>query len=193
MVREFLCAQISRCLRELFTTAPWAALRLQPYAGSTILLELDHLRIPFRINPEGYPELAEALAESPQLTIRMPLSALPLLLADPASNLRHLHLEGNTGLASEVGFLAKNFRPDFEELLSRIVGDMWAYRMAGAARKAHHWAQDSLRRLTDSLAEYATEEALLLASRSSLQQFAQDVDQLNRATLHLEQRISRRT
>ncbi len=192
MVKDLLRRKLSEGLRTLFDTAPWAAQRLQHFSGSTIVLDLDAWRIPFGIGPQGHPELCETVPAQAQLTIRMPLSALPLFLTDETAALRQLHLEGNSALANEVGFLARNFRPDLEELLSRVVGDLLAHRMAKTAREARTWAKDSGRRLSDSLAEYITEEGRLVASRASLQRFAVDVSELDQAVRRLELRIAGR-
>ncbi len=192
MVTNALQTILSNGLRTLLSTAPWATHRLQPFTGCQIVLDLGGLTVPFVIGPEGIPALAAARPERADLSIRIPLSALPLLLTDQPAALRQLHLEGSSGLAAEVGFLAKNFRPDLEELLSRVVGDLMAHRMAQTARSGRAWAQDSLRRLTDSLAEYATEEARLVASRSSLNRFASEVERLAQDVQRLERRMAGR-
>lgn len=193
MVKDFLRRKLSHGLRSLFDTAPWAAQRLQHFSGSTIILDLDGWLIPFAIGPQGHPELCETFPEQAQLTIRMPLSALPLLLKDETAALRELHLEGNSGLASEVGFLARNFRPDLEELLSHLIGDILASRLAQTARHARAWARDSGRRLSDSLVEYVTEEGRFVASKATLLRFAEDVTALDQAVRHLEQRVAGQT
>lgn len=193
MVKDFLRQRLSRGLSALFDTAPWAAQRLQPFSGSTVVLDLGGSRIPFKIDAQGYPELGESIPDQPQLTIRMPFSALPLFLTDESAALRELHLEGNSGLAHEVGFLARNFRPDLEELLSRVVGDLLAHRIARSARNARGWAKDSARRLSDSLTEYIAEEGRFVATRAALQRFSRDVAELDQAVSRFEQRMTGRT
>ncbi|MDE2344467.1 MAG: hypothetical protein KGL63_13960 [Betaproteobacteria bacterium] len=191
MVKDFLRQRLSAGLKALFDTAPWAAQRLQPFSASVIVLDLGGRCIPFAIDDQGHPELCETIPDQPQLTIRMPFSALPLFLADKNAALRELHLEGNSGLAHEVGFLARNFRPDLEELLSRVVGDLLAHRIAQSARNFQGWARDSARRLSDSLTEYVTEEGRFVTGRAAVQRFSQDVAELDQAVRRFEQRIAR--
>ncbi len=190
MVTTALQTLLSNGLRTLLSTAPWAAQRLQPFAGCQIVLDLGGLVVPFNIDAGGIPALSPARPEHADLSIRIPLGALPLLLTDQPAALRQLHLEGNSGLASEVGFLARNFRPDLEELLSRMVGDILAHRMAQTARAGGRWARDSLSRLSESFSEYATEEARLIASRSSLHRFASEVERLAQDVQRLERRMA---
>ena len=45
-------------------------------------------------------------------------------------------IEGDVQLAAEIGWLAENLRWDFEEDLSRVVGDVPAHALADAARRA---------------------------------------------------------
>lgn len=192
MVMHALQTRLSSGLRTLFSTAPWAAQRLRPFAGCHIVLDLGGLLVPFTIDAEGNPALSASRPERADLSMRIPMSALPLFLTDQPAALRQLHLEGNSGLAAEVGFLARNFRPDLEELSSRVVGDVLAHRMAQTAHAGGRWARDSLRRLAESFSEYATEEARLVASRSSLHRFASEVERLAQDVQRLERRMAGR-
>ncbi len=193
MVTDTLQKLLSDGLRHLMSTAPWAALRLKPFAGCEIALNLGEVMIPLTVDPDGFLVVSPMRPERADLSIQIPLNALPLLLTDQTAALRRFQLEGNSGLAAEIGFLAKNFRPDLEELLSRVVGDLLAHRVAQTVRSGQAWAQDSLRRLSESMAEYATEEARLIASHSSLHLFASEVERLAQDVQRLEQRMARRT
>lgn len=177
-------------LHALFSTAPWAALRLQPFAGQQVALHLAGFIIPLIIEEDGVLALAPTADGGADLTIRMPLNALPLFRSDEAAALRLIHMEGNSGLAQEVGYLAKHFRPDLEELLSRVVGDIAAHRVAGALRMGGAWALDTAQRFSAAFSEYATEEARWVASRTRLDQFSVDVTQLKEALERLEQRVA---
>ena len=44
-------------------------------------------------------------------------------------------IEGDVQLAAELGWLAENLRWDFEEDLSRVLGDVPAHALADAARR----------------------------------------------------------
>lgn len=181
---------LTQGLRALFSTAPWAALRLQPFAGQQVALHLAGFIIPLIIEDDGVLALASTADAGADLTIRIPLNALPLFRSDEAAALRLIHMEGNSGLAQEVGYLAKHFRPDLEELLSRVVGDIAAHRVAGAFRVGSAWALDTAQRFSAAFSEYATEEARWAASHTSLDQFSLDVSQLKDALERLERRVA---
>jgi ubiquinone biosynthesis protein UbiJ len=181
---------LTQGLRALFSTAPWAAQRLLAFAGQRVALHLAGFVIPLIIEDDGVLALAPTPDAAADLTIRIPLNALPLFGSDEAAALRLVHMEGNSGLAQEVGYLAKHFRPDLEELLSRVIGDIAAHRVAGALRVGGAWALDTAQRFSAAFSEYATEEARWVASRTRLDQFSFDVAQLKDALERLERRVA---
>ncbi len=93
--------------------------------------------------------------------------------------------------AQEISFLARNLDWDVEEDLSRVVGDVAAHRMVGAAREAASWGREASLRLAQGAAEYWTEEAPLIASRVKVESFVREVAELRDAAERLEKRIER--
>ncbi|EQD76894.1 hypothetical protein B1A_03203, partial [mine drainage metagenome] len=87
--------------------------------------------------------------------------------------------------------LAKHFRPDLEELLSRVMGDRVAHRLGIFLKQGGAWARETLSRSQRMLQEYATEEIHLLPSRTQAQRFARQVHQLDEDLGHLEQRLGK--
>ncbi len=210
MVKALLLERLEQALQQLFSTAPWAGARLQPFAGCTVQLDLSLFSMTFLITPTGIPRLLTAPgtsvnpldppgatpalganpSASPDLLISLPPTALPLFLSDQAGALRQLHLQGNSGLAAEIGYLAKHFRPDLEELLSRVVGDTLAHRLGQALRQGRAWFGDSARRSLEAIVEYGTEEARWIPSRSGLQRFSSEVERLAQDVQRLERRLA---
>ena len=58
---------------------------------------------------------------------------------------------GEGALADELRFLQKNLRWDFEEELSRVMGDVAAERVGGTLRAFARWQADAVQRLTETL------------------------------------------
>jgi ubiquinone biosynthesis accessory factor UbiJ len=101
-------------------------------------------------------------------------------------------LEGVTGegaLADELRFLQKNLRWDFEEELSRVMGDVAAERVGGTLRAFARWQADAAQRLTETLADYATAESGVLVRRDELARFAADIGRLRAAIDEMERRL----
>lgn len=192
MVRPLIERGLSRGIRALLSTAPWAVARLEPFAGSKITLDMGEWQFHFKLDSDGYPVLQHEVPSElmPDLRIRMSPGVLPKLAMDPEVALRELHLEGNSGLAAQVGYLGTHFRPDLEELASRLVGDVIAHRLGMAFRKGRAWTKDATARFSDACSEYVTEEARLVASGSSLRRFSREVNQLAQDIRQLESRMT---
>jgi len=105
--------------------------------------------------------------------------------------LRAVEVSGNARLADEVMALARHLRWDFEEDLSRVVGDAAAHRLGEGLRALLAWQGDAARRLAGAFADYVTEEAKLVARRSELDSLARDTATLRDAVERLEQRMRR--
>ena len=106
--------------------------------------------------------------------------------------LRAVDVQGNARLAAEVLVLARHLRWDVEEDLSRVVGDVAAHRLAGAARAFAAWHVDAARRLAGALVDYATDEKRAArAARASSKRFAEPSARLRDALARLDKRIER--
>lgn len=87
--------------------------------------------------------------------------------------------------------LARELRWDYEEDLSRVLGDVAAHRLAEAARAFAAWNADAARRLGEAFADYAAEERKLVLGRAELDAHAQAIGRLRDGIERLEQRMKR--
>lgn len=96
---------------------------------------------------------------------------------------------GDAEIAQTFQKLFEAARPDFEEELSRVTGDVAAHRVAGVARGAFAFAQRARDTFAQNAAEYLTEESRALPTRLEVDEFLGEVDRLREATDRLEVRI----
>jgi ubiquinone biosynthesis protein UbiJ len=82
-------------------------------------------------------------------------------------------------------------RPDFEDELSRLVGDLPARRLSQFARRAAGWMRRTHRTVGDNIAEYLQEESRDLVNRYELDEFLRGVDNLRETADRVEARLSR--
>jgi ubiquinone biosynthesis accessory factor UbiJ len=82
-------------------------------------------------------------------------------------------------------------RPDLEEELSRLVGDLPARRLSLAAQGVLGWIKKFGRTAGQNLAEYLQEESRDLASRPEVEEFVQGVDRLRDTAERVEARLVR--
>lgn len=103
--------------------------------------------------------------------------------AVPAATVTLEGVAGEGALADELRYLAKHLRWDFEEELSRVMGDVAAQRLGNTVRSLARWQVDAAQRVTEAFAEHA------LVRREELDGFAAEVARLRRAIDELERRL----
>jgi ubiquinone biosynthesis protein UbiJ len=180
----------ARAVNHVLRGSPMALDRLRPHAGRTVAFHVGPFAMALTVQTTG--EVASALPGAPRdLDVRISPFLVPRLAAGEEAAFREIEMQGDAELAQEVSFLARNLTWDIEEDLSRVVGDIAAHRMAGAARGFARWGRDASLRMGQGAAEYWTEESPLIASRVKLEGFARDVSDLRDAVERLAKRIER--
>jgi ubiquinone biosynthesis protein UbiJ len=110
---------------------------------------------------------------------------------EPSAVISLSGISGSGPLAEELRYLARHLRPDMEEELSRVVGDVAAQRIGDSVRALARWQRDAAQRAGEALADYAVDEQRLLVRRAELAQLTADIARLGDALMQLEQRIAR--
>jgi ubiquinone biosynthesis protein UbiJ len=180
---------LAAALNHLLQAEPWARERLAPFAGETLELRAPPLpALRFTVAADG--RLAPgAEGAAPSLTLTFGPRALPALARGEDHFLRAVDVSGNARFASEVMFLFRNLRWDYEEDLSRLVGDAAAHSAVRAARELAAWQKDAVQRIAEGLMEYAVEEKRLLVPRAELEALAQGAARLRDGLERLEKRL----
>ena len=168
----------------------WALERLKPFAGKSAQFKVQPFSFVFVIQENGEFALAPAGIEA-DVTLSFSPGILLRILASDSAAMTEGAMSGDTALAAEIGYIAKNIRWDVEEDLSRIFGDIVAHRMVNTAEKLWRWRKQSLFGFAQTLVEYWTEERPLLAKSLPVQKFIRDVDTLRDDAERLEKRIAR--
>jgi ubiquinone biosynthesis protein UbiJ len=121
-----------------------------------------------------------------------PLALLRLAGPSPEAVLRSgaVHIEGDAEAVQAFSELLKAAKPDLEEELSRVVGDVAAHQIGNAARSVLGFARRAAGTFAQNVAEYLQEEGRDLPSRTEAEEFVAGVDALRDATERLEARIA---
>jgi len=182
---------LAQALNHLLRAEPWARGRLAPFAGETFAVHAAPFApLRLRIAEAG---LLEAAADTAPiaLTLALGASAMPALARGEDHFLRAVEVNGNAQLANELLFLARHLRWDWEEDLSRWVGDAAAHRLAEAARQAVRLGQEAVERIASDLAAYLIEERQLLVRRDEWSAFGRELAELRDAIARAEARLGR--
>ena len=180
----------TRAVNHVLRSAPLAMERLARHAGRTAAFQVGPVTLAFTVQTTG--EVTAAVpGASRDLEVRLSPFLLPRLAAREEAAYREIEMKGDMELAHEISFLARHLSWDFEEDLSRAIGDIAAHRVAGAARGLARWARQAGLRTAQGAAEYWTEESPRIASRVKVEDFVRDVGELRDAVERLEKRMER--
>jgi ubiquinone biosynthesis protein UbiJ len=98
---------------------------------------------------------------------------------------------GDAEIANSYRHLFTLARPDMEEELSRIVGDLPARQLSLLAKRTAGWARKARRTAGENIAEYLQEESRDLVNKPELDEFLQGVDAAREAVDRVEARLAR--
>jgi ubiquinone biosynthesis protein UbiJ len=151
-----------------------------------ILVESTGLSLKLRAVSAG------ALASPGDATISGgPFSLLALSGPAPEAVLQRgdVRIDGDAELAQKFRELALLLRPDLEEELSLVVGDVPAHQLGRFARAAFGWTRKAASTTVRNAAEYLGHERRDLVPRSEADQFLRGVDTLREDVDRLAARI----
>ena len=120
-----------------------------------------------------------------------PLSLLRMAGPAPETALRtgSVHIHGDAEIAQTFSELLKQARPDLEEELSRVIGDVAAHQVGNVARSALGLARRAADTLAQNVSEYLQEEGRDAPSRTEADEFIAGVDKLRDDVDRLEARL----
>ncbi|MEX0733013.1 MAG: SCP2 sterol-binding domain-containing protein [Steroidobacteraceae bacterium] len=170
--RRLLAELAGRSMELRFAATPFRV-RLAATADSVSLRRADE-------------EAADAVIEG------TPISFLRLATGDPARSIRAggSELHGDAEVAEGFRKLLAAARPDIEEELSRLTGDVAAHYLANFARDAVDFGRRARDTFAQNVAEYLTEESRDLPTRIEVEEFLADVDRLREAVDRLDARLA---
>lgn len=181
-----LCAELAG-RRVAITIAP-----AQSGGSAHVLVESTGHSLKLTAVTAGGLASAPVDATPPDATITGgPLSLLALSGPAPEAVLQRgdVRIDGDAELAQKFRELALLLRPDLEEELSLVLGDVPAHQLGRFARAALGWTQKAATTTVRNVAEYLGHERRDLVPRNEADQFLQGVDTLREDVDRLAARI----
>lgn len=120
-----------------------------------------------------------------------PLSLLALAGESPEAVLQRgdVQIRGDIELAQKFRELALLLRPDIEEEVSKVLGDVPAHHLGRVARAAFGWTRNAASTSVQNVAEYFAHERQHLVPRAEADQLLKGVDTLRENVDRLQARI----
>jgi ubiquinone biosynthesis accessory factor UbiJ len=122
-----------------------------------------------------------------------PLAMLALLGASALPTLQRgqVAISGDAEIAGKFRELLELLRPDFEEELSLLIGDVPAHQLARLMRASGAWGVQAAGTALGNLAEYFAHESGDLVSRNEGEAFLRGVDALREGVDRAQARLER--
>jgi ubiquinone biosynthesis protein UbiJ len=170
--RQLLASLEGRRLRVVARLTPWEV---------TVLAEQGRALL-----------LREAPADADVTLAGTPLAMLALLREDPAEVIRRgdVQLSGDGEAGSRFQELALLLRPELEEGLSRLIGDVPAYGVGSLLRQALAFGRSAVSTQATNLGEYLAHEKRVLVPKAEARQYLEGVDELREQADRLAARVA---
>lgn len=180
----------TRVLQHLISQNSWANAMLKPFAGKSVQVQIAALSTSLLVLEDGSLAIADD-TNIADATVTMSLSlALRLLAKDDAAK-RLITIEGDTHLAAELAKVFANMRWDYEDDLSKLVGDIPANKLGVFSRDAVQSVKETSINLAEMLSEYWQEESLMIAKKRHVEAFISEVDTLRADVDRLDKRLAK--
>lgn len=147
----------------------------------------------FNVDDEAI-SLTTNASHDPDVAITASMLTLAKLATSPnpgSARDKDLELSGDVEKAQDFQRLLAYAKPDIEEGLASIIGDVAAHQLGEVARGIGNWAGNARATMQDNVREYLQEESRELPSRYESDRFSNDVDKLRDDIERLAARIDR--
>jgi ubiquinone biosynthesis accessory factor UbiJ len=188
-----LIATLEKVLNRGLTRSVRARELCAELAGRSVAIELREIAR-LRLASNGLTvNLSRDEREADATLAGGPLALLALLGEEAEATLKRgeVAITGDAEVAQKFRELLGRLRPDLEEELSLLLGDVPAHQLARLARLGGSWAARAGGATLENLAEYLAHERGDLVPRNEGEQFLRGVDALREGVDRLEARLER--
>jgi len=168
--------------------------RLQKLDGKRIELNIEDWNLRFYImpQPQGL-NLQSTIEGSADTIIRGKLDALFYLWLQKGSNSslfkNRIQVEGDLETGEAIRNIMAEMDIDWEEHLSKYLGDGIAHKMGNFMRELKNISQQTNKTVERNLKEYLQFEANILPSKAEINQFIEDVSEIRHAVERAQARL----
>ena len=172
--------------------------RLFALVGRSLAINIQNFGTNLRLDAEqtrlGVSMISDDSIVATTTTISgTPLTLLNLLNVSTLADFRAAGVEfsGDIQTAEAFAELLRLARPDLEEELSHLVGDIVAHKMARSVRRMKGWGTRAIDALTMDTSEFLQEEIRQLPPRVEVESFSREVERLREDTDRTAQRVDK--
>jgi|TARA_B110000263_G_C15197456_1_gene459050 ubiquinone biosynthesis accessory factor UbiJ len=198
MITNGATAVMEHLLNQHINESSTAQSQLRALADRTLLIDVKdmNLKICFKAE-EAYLRIhGISRNDEEKMTATIsgtPLTFLRLLRASTADELRAsgATIYGDTETIEGFSELLRLARPEIEEEISLLVGDVLAYEISKTANRLTAWGNRALQTVAMNTSEFIQEESSQLPPRLEVEGFSREVEVLREDTDRAAQRVDR--
>ena len=176
----------AKLVNHLLNQNDWMQIKLKPYIGKIIELEIETLSLKFKVNNEGQLTVNDSEAQV-DAYIQMTIKSLIQLITQKKKN--GITVKGNLDLANDFSKVIEDLEWDMEEDLSRFIGDIPATEITKIGKKILSGTKNNVKNLAENFIEYWQEENKILSKNDDLEIFNNSVDRLEEDVDRVEAKI----
>lgn len=180
-MKTLFTALLEKALRKYLQMDPDTLNHLGKLSGKVIKVTFTELDSSLFLLPDANGIRVRAVFDGlPDAEIKG--SVFVLLYAstsEDAAELRNrIELSGDIELAQKFSQILQQRHVDWEEPLSKFIGDIGAHKVGNFVRGIKQWGQHAKDRLQENLSNYLTEELGMFPPREELEDFFYDIYEL---------------
>jgi len=185
---------LEKAINEYLSLDPEMAEKIAELSGKVIAVEMLGLdkTIYLSLDESGI-KLLEIFETEPDATISgTPAALFKMGIAENATPLMlkgEVEIKGNTRLGRKFKSMLSEMEIDWEEQLSKSMGDTAAHQVMNTLTKLSRWGQAAGTSIAEDVSEYLQEESRDVVTGAELEGFNQDVDKLRDDVDRLQARI----
>ncbi len=168
---------------------------LVPLYGKSLALEFTGIGLNLYVHctEEGLNLSSEFDEEADVIITGSPLAMLSFARSDAQDGIRggSVKFSGDIGVAQDFQKLFAALSPDFEEELSRLIGDEAAYRVGSVVRDAFKFGMQTFDSFTRGVSAHLTDGSRDVPAQDEMDEFLEDIDRLRADVERAEARINR--
>lgn len=186
---------LNRTCRTLLEVDPDGRQKLTELEGKVLCIEITvpPLKLYLRPSSEGL-EISEKSDTEPDVTLSGSMMAFARLgtsgVESRVLSEGQITMQGDVETGQVFQKILTRLDIDWEELLSRYIGDTPARKVGNVLRDFGSWASESADLSMKNTAEYFQEEKRVLVTNLAMERFQSAVDKLRADTDRLEQRLN---
>jgi ubiquinone biosynthesis protein UbiJ len=174
---------LETALNKYLALDPEAPEKLQAFDGKIICIDIrgPNRKLYLLINDKRLTVSRDQGAEPDATVSGSPAALFKLGLHRDTAPLffaGEVEIRGDTRLGRRFKSLLAEMEIDWEEYLSRLIGDIAAHRLVSVFNEIKDWSQSAASNFTDDVGEYLQEESRDVVSGPEMDMFFQQVDRL---------------